>query len=583
MLLPALTALLLPLTGLAAGACQEAFYSWSENYPAGFGECVMAACKRGLHVVASQAVSLIGPLLVLTCCLAPGMSGGIRFLIVVQLGLIVILISLFGLTRQPSFAAGNPRFGRAFRYAMRASGQHFGTALLLAMMRGLLWVFAVLNLHLLAGFALWAIENLGGFDVAYLSLLMSLDNSAYFLALVLLARCLLSPFNEAANYLFFLDVRTRTEGLDLWNRVEDQFPASQRVKAGIIMLAVLGAGWLSARPVAAQELLADVRTARQEIVVIRGEVKAAKPYPGGSLWMPRLEKTCKRLELHSPIDSFRWLRADLEGFAKRDQDQAVSILEDIDARLAMLEDSLAQPRRADNDDEPSTDRIKGLVPPARATDKRKSQKVDDAKDKKKERRQPEEKDEAPVNEIPRPGGPRVVGPVTGLGGIATVLLYILVGLGVAVLVASIAFVLAKLWQSRGKALPRQAGNLAARADDYLEDPDKQDPSQLWRQADEKARAGDFLGAVRTLYLAVLALLHQGGFIRYERTRTNGEYVDQLRRRTGLQRPFLGLTGLFEVKWYGERACEPDDYRRCRELAEEVRTGSLRPEQAPSVH
>jgi membrane peptidoglycan carboxypeptidase len=32
------------------------------------------------------------------------------------------------------------------------------------------------------------------------------------------------------------------------------------------------------------------------------------------------------------------------------------------------------------------------------------------------------------------------------------------------------------------------------------------------------------GAVRTLYLAVLALLHQGGLIRYQRTRTNGEYV-----------------------------------------------------------
>ena len=77
-----------------------------------------------------------------------------------------------------------------------------------------------------------------------------------------------------------------------------------------------------------------------------------------------------------------------------------------------------------------------------------------------------------------------------------------------------------------------------------------------------------------LYLAVLALLHRGTFIRYELPRTNGEYADQLRPRRALHRPFLGLTGVFEVKWYGERACAAEDYRACRELAEEIRVGSL---------
>src|ERR1700722_20686429 len=31
-LLPPVTAMLIPLTGLSAGACQEAFYSWAEGY-----------------------------------------------------------------------------------------------------------------------------------------------------------------------------------------------------------------------------------------------------------------------------------------------------------------------------------------------------------------------------------------------------------------------------------------------------------------------------------------------------------------------------------------------------------------------
>jgi Domain of unknown function (DUF4129) len=68
-------------------------------------------------------------------------------------------------------------------------------------------------------------------------------------------------------------------------------------------------------------------------------------------------------------------------------------------------------------------------------------------------------------------------------------------------------------------------------------------------------------------------LHQARLIRYERTRTNGEYADQLRRRLALHRPFLGLTGVFEVKWYGERTCQAQDYQVCRELAEELRVES----------
>jgi len=144
----------------------------------------------------------------------------------------------------------------------------------------------------------------------------------------------------------------------------------------------------------------------------------------------------------------------------------------------------------------------------------------------------------------------------------------------AVLIAALGYGLYQWWQHRSKAAPRKEGTLRERPEAYLEEPDQQNVSELWQQADARARTGDFLGAVRTIYLAVLALLHQARLIRYERTRTNGEYADQLRPRRALHRPFLGLTGVFEVKWYGERACAAEDYRACRELAEEIRVGSL---------
>ena len=99
---------------------------------------------------------------------------------------------------------------------------------------------------------------------------------------------------------------------------------------------------------------------------------------------------------------------------------------------------------------------------------------------------------------------------------------------------------------------------------------------LWQQADDLARQGQFLEAVRRLYLGVLALLHRANLIRYERTRTNGEYVRQLRLAaeapTSLHAPFRRLTMLFDDKWYGERDCAGQDFNACRALAEEIRSG-----------
>jgi hypothetical protein len=478
-LLPAITAMLIPLTGLSAGACQEAFYSWAEGYDVGFGECIKAACQRGLCHLASQALSLAGPVAILAFWFIPDLPRTFRIFCVVSFCLWTVMMSLLGLSRQPSFAAGKPRFWRAVRYGLRVARQDVGGGLLLLTARGVLLVFAVFNLHLLGRFVLWAAEHLGGFDVAYVSVICSLENGAYVLVLTLAAWCLLSPFAEAGNYLFFMDVRTRVEGLDLWNRVEDLFPAAQRAKAGMILLAI-GAGLLAAGPVAGQEPLATM---------------------------------------------------------------------------------------------PSKEYIKNLVPPEkRVSDKRKTLRADVPKDKPKEKR-PADGGDNPGGGAGKPVGPGLVGP-TAVGGAANVLLVFLVGLGVAVLAACVAYLIYVWWQDRAKSKPRQAGALNSGAEDILEDPDKQDPAQLWRQADERARAGDHLGAVRTLYLAVLALMHQAGFIRYQRTRTNGEYVDQLRSRIQLQQSFRGLTGLFELKWYGQRVCESDDYRRCRELAEEIRVGSV---------
>jgi len=62
-------------------------------------------------------------------------------------------------------------------------------------------------------------------------------------------------------------------------------------------------------------------------------------------------------------------------------------------------------------------------------------------------------------------------------------------------------------------------------EDLLSQPRPQTAAELWRKAEQLAGKGNHLEAVRALYLAALALLHQAHLIHYERPPApNGEYV-----------------------------------------------------------
>jgi hypothetical protein len=571
-LAPALAAALLLSMGLSAGACQEVFHSWAEGYPVRFGQCLQSSLRRGLYHIGSQALTLVPPALLSLVCttlLTTSVVFAVPLVFLLAAGWFFGLA--FGLGRQPCFTAGQQRFWRGCRISLLASGRHFDRACVVLLVRWLMLLFAILNLHLFWNFALWTAENLAGIDVALLDVLCSLSNFVYLLILLALAWWLLTPFREAVDYLFFVDARTRYEGLDLWHRVEEQFPLRRQAKAGLILVG-LGAGLLTAGAVCAEDALPAVRFARQQIAVIRKEVQASQPYPGGQRWEARLRGIADRLDQSGTRrGGFRWFEDAVARFPDRNQSQAVSLLDDLDTRLGLVQDSLTRPRKQGNQAEPDKDYIKSLVPPEKY-DKRP---VKEERPKEEPKKKPPVEDDkgAPGGMVGGgPTGPGIVGSA-GLGAVAQPLLVVLVGVVAAVLVGGIALALYQWWLSRSRAKPRAQGNLPARAEDFLEDPDKQNFRELWQQADERARAGDYLGAVRTLYLAVLAMLHQARLIRYERTCTNGEYADQLRPRAPLHRPFLRLTGLFEVKWYGERACQPQDYRACRELAEELRIGS----------
>jgi hypothetical protein len=84
---------------------------------------------------------------------------------------------------------------------------------------------------------------------------------------------------------------------------------------------------------------------------------------------------------------------------------------------------------------------------------------------------------------------------------------------------------------------------------------------LLREAEMLAARGDYRGALRCAYLACISYLDEIQAIRFERSRTNWEYLREL-RATGreqihdLLRP---LTALFDQKVYGGEECREPDY------------------------
>lgn len=93
-----------------------------------------------------------------------------------------------------------------------------------------------------------------------------------------------------------------------------------------------------------------------------------------------------------------------------------------------------------------------------------------------------------------------------------------------------------------------------------------DPERLLKQADEAAANGDFPEALRRLYLALIRNLDRHGLVRFDRSRTNYEYVRQLRAHDTVAVLFADLTGRAERVWYGDETLAPVDYEQCRALA-----------------
>lgn len=76
-----------------------------------------------------------------------------------------------------------------------------------------------------------------------------------------------------------------------------------------------------------------------------------------------------------------------------------------------------------------------------------------------------------------------------------------------------------------------------------------------------AESGDFRGAARACYLGILQALEQERLLRYNRSKTNWEYLAELGSWPKLATPMRELTLSFDYVWYGHRALGMEEYQK----------------------
>ena len=90
-----------------------------------------------------------------------------------------------------------------------------------------------------------------------------------------------------------------------------------------------------------------------------------------------------------------------------------------------------------------------------------------------------------------------------------------------------------------------------------------DNDSLLAMAEEQAKFGDFRRAFRLVYLAALVALDTGGVLRFDRSKTNWEYLRALRAsgRGDIYQAMTPLTREFDQVWYGFASADASHYAR----------------------
>ncbi len=118
-----------------------------------------------------------------------------------------------------------------------------------------------------------------------------------------------------------------------------------------------------------------------------------------------------------------------------------------------------------------------------------------------------------------------------------------------------------LWYVARKLMSNYGGRKPADDEAGVEGYELPSARPLIKQAAMLAEQGDYKGAFRAAYVACIAYLDEIRALRFERSRTNWEYLREL-KSGGHERPYdllHPLTLSFDRKIYGRENCKREDY------------------------
>ncbi len=90
------------------------------------------------------------------------------------------------------------------------------------------------------------------------------------------------------------------------------------------------------------------------------------------------------------------------------------------------------------------------------------------------------------------------------------------------------------------------------------------------RAQSLSRGGDYRSAVRYLYLSSLLLMDERGILRYDRSKTNREYLRSVSNMPELAKPLGEVIEVFDNVWYGYHSLEEETFKKYSDRVEELK-------------
>jgi hypothetical protein len=86
-------------------------------------------------------------------------------------------------------------------------------------------------------------------------------------------------------------------------------------------------------------------------------------------------------------------------------------------------------------------------------------------------------------------------------------------------------------------------------------------NSAFNRAQDFSNSGDFRTAVRYLYLSLLLMLEERGLLRYDRSKTNREYLRSVAQQPELAATLRDIIDVFDRVWYGFQKLDETAYAR----------------------